>query len=436
MKVARLLATLLRTDSPSLLIVGRTGATALAFVTAPIIARSIGPVGRGETAAAIATFSILPILLAFGVPLEVRRLAAIGKGKAALRTARTLCVSVLPISAAVAWLAHSTIFASFEADTRIVATIGLALAPLAMSWMCDLGVLIGVGRLRGVMTMQLLQPGVYLISILVFLAFGAVTTSTVLIANVLGTLSSCFLGMSLTRTGLRGERHPMRGMLGASARFAGSSIAESASNRLDQVIALPLMGAFQAGIYSAAVTVASVPFALGQALGASYFPLVARSEGEDRQHLREQAIRVSTAISLMCVPFMVPAIWIGIPILFGSEFNAAVPVAWASFGGTAVMIVAYVCSMALAAEGRGNRMTIAQTGSLIVGVILLFLLAPTHGALGAAIASASSYLILLALLVGGMRVRLRESILRRNDFPMAFSRIFRSSKRPPSNEES
>lgn len=429
MSFAGRVAIILRGESPVLLVVGRLGATALAFVTAPVIARAIGPIGRGETAAALAAFAIAPILLAFGVPLEIRRLAAIGQAAESLRTSRVICVLAVPVAAALGLLGYFTLFLSFAPGARIVAAVGVAMSPLAMTWMCDLGVLIATGRLRGVMFMQLLQPVIYLLAVVAFWMAGMIDTTTVLIANLTGTIATCVLGMALTRVSVRGDHYPFRQMLRGSLRFAGSSMAEAASTRLDQMVALPLIGAFQAGIYSAAVNVAALPFALGQALGASYFPLVARAEGENRRLLKEQSIRVSTAIALLCVPVMVSAIWIGIPLLFGNEFSSAIPVAWLSLAGTCTMIVAYVCSMALAAEGHGNRMTVAQTLSLGVAMGLLFLLAPQWGALGAAAASSLGYATLLVLLLAGMGVRFRPSLPTRRDFSLAVLTLVRPSEK-------
>lgn len=425
---------ILRDESPILLIVGRLGATALAFVTAPVIARAIGPIGRGETAAALATFAIVPIVLSFGLPLEIRRLAAIGQAAEALRTSRVVCALAFPVAGLLGLAAYFTLFSSFAPAARVVATVGVALTPLAMIWMCDLGVLIATGRLRGVMFLMLLQPIVYLIVVLVLWITGLIDTATVLIAHILGTLATAVLGVTLTRVSLRGTRNSLPKMLKSSARFAGSSMAEAASTRLDQVVALPLIGAFQAGIYSAAVTVAAVPFALSQAIGASYFPMIARAKGEVRRELKEESIRVSAATALICVPAMVPAIWVGIPLLFGTEFASAVPVAWISFSGTCAMVIAYVCSMGLAAEGRGTRMTLAQLGSLLVAMALLFVLAPRLGAIGAAVASSVSYVTLLISLLVGTGVRSSQLLPRFRDFPLALMTLVRPSRRSPSDE--
>lgn len=428
MKSLRRLLVLLRADSPSLLVIGRLSATGLAFVTAPVVARTIGPAGRGETAAAIALFNIVPIVLAIGVPLEVRRQAAIGNADAALRSARILCLAALPLACAIAFVCYLTIFASFDVASRLAATFGVAVCPLMMSWTCDLSVLIASSQFRGVMALQLIQPGAYLIAILALALAGALTTSTVLLASVLGTFAAFVTGASLTRIPLTGGYMPMARLLRGGVRYAGSAIAETASSRLDQVLALPLIGAVQAGLYSVAVTVASIPIALGQAIGAVYFPLVARANLSDRPVLKEEAVRVASATSLMTAPLLFVAVGVGVPLLFGPEFIGAVPVAWISSVGTCALIVAFVCSMTLAAEGRGHQMTVSQVIALTIAMGLLFLLGPPFGALGAAVASSTAYIVLLVLLAFALRIRFTQALPRRGDFRLSLNRLFRSKR--------
>jgi O-antigen/teichoic acid export membrane protein len=422
---------MMQADAPSLLLIGRLGATALAFVTAPIVARTIGPDGRGETAAAIALFNIVPILLGIGIPLEVRRLSALGKSSAAIRTARLLFVAAVPIAVAIGVLGWFTIFATFKPEARLVAAVGIAMCPLMMMWTCDSSVLVAKGRYRGVMALQLVQPSAYLALVLIFALGGWLTTATVLVANIAGTLAACVTGITLTRISTRGERYPAFTLLRGGVRYAGSSIAETASSRLDQVIALPLMGAFQAGIYSVAVTIATIPLALGQALGAAYFPLIARASGESRRVHKESAIRASFAMSAIAAPLLFLGSWLGIPLLFGDGFAAAVPVAWICGIGTCALIAGYVCSLALAAEGRGYAMTFAQVGALVLSITLLFLLAPEYGAIGAAAASSMGYVVLLGLLLAAARTRPRYSWPRLRDFRLAIRTLFRPRSDAP-----
>lgn len=409
-------AATVRRNSPALLVVGRLLATSLALISAPIVARAIGPEGRGETAAAIALFYIVPIVLALGVPLEVRRLAATTDGRSALRTARIYCVAAVLVSSAIALIFFFTLFGEFSSAARYFATLGIVLSPLTMSWMCDNSVLVAHRQYRGVLLLQVSSPALYVILVCCFWISGTASTGLVLLAHIVGNIATFVLALSLTKTSVRGNYYRFRSLMSSSIRFAGSSIAEAASNRADQILILPLAGAFQAGIYSVATTVSAVPIAFGQALGAAYFPSVAQTPVHERENIRAEAVRSAFSIMVMCIPIVLVGAAIGIPIVFGSEFTPSISVTWISVPAAGILLVAYVTSMVLAAEGRGLVMTIAQFGSLAVGIALLLFLAPTYGAIGAAVATTISSVVLLGWLLYALRVPLGRAIPRPRDF--------------------
>jgi O-antigen/teichoic acid export membrane protein len=356
--------------------------------------------------------------------MEVRRLSATSDAKQVLRAARILCFLALPLSIGAAIALGQTIFLELHPDTRMVAIVGVSLSPLMMSWSCDVSVLVANERYRGVMVMQLAQPGIYVVMVIALSLLGVASPATVLIASLCGTTTTFMVGIFLTRTSLWGPHVPLGSLMKNAIRFAGSSIAEAASSRLDQVLVLPLIGSFQSGIYSVAVTVAAVPLSLGQALGASFFRPIARAEGTVRRDLQAAAVRSASALALMSIPVMAIAIQFGLPVLFGEQYATSVPIAFVSLLGTAGMMTAYVCSMALGAAGRGTIMSIAQISSLILGTVLLYVLGPIYGAVGAAVASSIAYFTLLAILVCALRIPFVMLIPRSRDYADSVRRLF------------
>ncbi|WP_210084073.1 oligosaccharide flippase family protein [Mycobacterium sp. OAE908] len=414
-----------RRRSPSLLIIGRLGAVSLALVSAPIVARTLGPQGRGETAAALALFLIVPVVLGLGIPLEVRRQAATSDGHAVMRTARTLVVLSTTGAAAIAALTYFTIFSGFSSGGRAIATLGIALAPLSTSWAIDVSVLVAHRRYGAVLLMQLLQPAVYVALILLFWVLDIATVATILSASIGGTAATFFAGQLLVRVSVRGQRVDAKSLLRKGLSFSGSAVAEAATSRADQVLALPLIGAYQAGLYSVAATIGAVPLAIGHALGASYFAPVAQAEGKRRLQIQSEAIRAAIAVALMTTPLIAVMAWVAIPVLFGEAFSASVPVTMISLLGSAAMLAAYVASMSLAAAGRGIKMTIAQVVSLITGLLGLVVMGPALGAVGAAIASTLGYFTLLAILLGSHRVSSRTFVPHARDFTGVIQRLRR-----------
>jgi len=422
-RLLRTLKTLLHTDSPSQVALGQVGASMLALISAPIVARILGPEGRGETAAILAAFYVWPILAAFGMQLEVRRAGVSPGGESSLRRARDVML-LLPLpSAGVGILLVTTLFAGLDDATRITTVIGLSLAPLMVSWMCDQSLLVAHRRYRMVGLVQIMQPTVYLILVLAGWAVGLVSVPYVLTANLLGTAATTVFALSCTRVSLRGHRAPVRGFLANSARYSGSSIAEAAANRLDQLIALPIVGAYQTGLYAVAATIGGIALPMGHALAADSFNKVARAAPEDRAAVRVDHIRTAVAGGILCGIALAAVTPIVVPLLFGAEFAASVPVALVTILGGVASVPAFVAGLILAAEGRGVAMTINQVIRLVVAVVLLLLLGPLWGAMGVAAASAAAVWLLLVLSAVRATGTLAPFAVRPADFGAAIRRL-------------
>ncbi|MGX7724527.1 oligosaccharide flippase family protein [Rhodococcus sp. 5G237] len=408
--------TLVGTNSVSLIALSRIVAMFLTLITAPVIARALGPEGRGEAATALAAFALVPILVSLGVPLEVRRASVKGDWSRIIRASRDLSVMMFVPSGLIAFLLSVFIFRSMSSEAALVAFTGALCAPLTVSWLCDQSALIALSRYRAVAAIQVAQSIVYVLLVALAFAFSVLSVPVVLCANILGSLVTCGLGIYLTRVTFLGPRASRRSLLAGGIKYAGSGIAEAASNRLDQLLVLPLIGAYGAGLYSVAVTISSIPLSVGHALGAHFFNESAKAEAKDLSGLSGFGLRSGFLASFMVSlslgvlsPFVVP-------LVFGAEFSGSIPVVVVSLIGSVAMTTAYVGSMMLAARGRGGMMTSSQVVSLVVGLCGLYLLAPRLGAPGVAFASTIAYFSLLVIVLLALRIRGSDLLLRRSDF--------------------
>lgn len=389
----------MKRNSPGLLLVGRLGASALALISAPIVARAIGPDGRGETAAAVALFALVPVFLGMGLPLELRRIVALEGKASSVRSSRRLVISSTLVSIPLSIVLGSTIFASFDDDARLAATVGVALTPLTLSWICDTSVLVATRDFLGIVALQLLQPLAYLAGIVFLWVVGWATTASVIWVYIVSNLVSFIFGLWRVRAGKGSPRTGLVGLLKGSLRFAGGALTESASNRLDQVLALPVIGASQAGFYSVSVTVGLAPLAIAQALSASTFSAVATAEGRRRHRFINESIRqVSSlsAVAALTLLLLGPNI---VVLLFGDEFTDAGPAIRVTSIACLFASIALQGSSNLVAMGRPKQLAVCQLISLFVGIAGLLFLGPPFGSLGAAVASTMGYATLAVLSV-------------------------------------
>lgn len=407
-----------RDDSPSLLLLGRLAGAAVSLCSAPLVARLIGPDGRGITAATIAVYYVVPILLAFGVPTYVRRRVAISRSVKVITRARGFALASIVPSALAAWAAYHTVFATITGIDRVVASAGVLVAPFVISWTCDVSVLVAQGRFRSIFALLVTPPLGNLLLVLLFWGGGVVSTSTVILANVISNVATCLLGFVLVRPGSKNDHDlpSMWGVVSASIPYSGAAIADAALNRVDQVVMLPLIGAYQSGLYAVAVTLSALPAPVGSALGSAYFGRMARVDDSEARSLSARVLKSGFLLSLITVIPIALVTPLAISVLFGEDFMPAVPVAFVSYFGSVFVVLGFICANILAARGRGLGMTVAQVLAVVCALGLLVLLAPSLGAWGAALASSAGYGVSVLIMVYLIRPDLKALRIRGVDF--------------------
>lgn len=423
-------------NRPTLIMIGRIGSSALSLINAPLIAQALGPEGRGVTAAAIAAFFLVPILLSIGMPLEVRRLAALIQPEPVIRSARVIAALMLPVAFCLGLLVNRLFFDSLSDVQHLILILGVTLGPLMISWMCDESALIARERFRAVAFLQLTQPTINTVLIIIGMTSGQLTVAWVMCANLAGLVATAVVGWTLVKVSLRGPRYSMPQLVRTSLPFSGSSIAEAISNRVDQIIVLPLIGSFSSGLYAVAVTIGTIPIGLAHALGASEFRSIAAAPSAARRDAQQQAVRSSVAVGVVFCLLLAAATPLAIEVLFGQRFYGAITSVWILLSGSVFMIGNYVASTALVAGSSGLRMTSSQAAGATIGIGALILFGPSLGADGASIAATIGYLstfILLAIAIGGSAT---DFIPRPADFTRAVRTLTRTTHRSDSGAKS
>jgi len=175
-------------------------------------------------------------------------------------------------------------------------------------------------------------------------------------------------------------------------RAAPAAAGGMLDRRLDQVILVAIASADEAGFYAVAVALAEVPSLL---LRATRMVLLAGGRQAQFRRLASGTLAAVTAASIiigLAAPFVVP-------IAFGDRYEAAGLPAMVLCLGTALFAIAGLADIALIISDTPERAIPVRFASIGVGTVALLLLAPTHGALGAAIAATIAYLVAAILMV-------------------------------------
>lgn len=399
------------------------------LASAPILAHALGAEGRGEVAGATAPLLLFATVAAIGVPdavtFFVARQAA-HRRRVANRS--TVLIVVSGALASVLALLLAPVLAAGDGDlTSLIMLASFAILPTIF-----VGVLRAVAAGQGKWTLVAIERAIGpIIRLVAVIAMALTGELTVLTATVAIAYSPVVAG--LVYVGLRGglsetsDVPPPRysDILSYSSRAWLGSIAGVILMRIDQVAMVPLSSTYELGLYVVAVTVGELPLIINTAIREVVFAADARSS-DDRTLTR--AARVSLFVCLLiALTLGVTCFW-WIPIAFGADFAGAVPVTLVLLAAVTIGVPGSVAGAALGARGMPQLRSYALVVACILNVLLVLVLVPLLGALGAAIATLGGNLVSSNINIVQLKRKFGVPIgdfylIRRNDVSMLISKL-------------
>jgi O-antigen/teichoic acid export membrane protein len=171
--------------------------------------------------------------------------------------------------------------------------------------------------------------------------------------------------------------------------------------RLDQMVMAGFISPEKLGFYVTAVGYSGIALSVTGALAAMVVPDIAGivDENEKKSKMARSFRLGSGLASIMVIALAISATWI-IPVIYGSEFSPVIPVAILLCLASGIAGLNAILENGLLGLGYPGLVFMAELCGLIAtGVLLLLLLKPWQ-LFGAAVASISSYTVVLLVLVG------------------------------------
>lgn len=406
------------------------------FVAVLMLARALGPTGRGTiafitvTALVAARFAGLGIGEATAV-FAARRPEARG---ALLANVVTFMLAGAALAAAVACGALVALGDSRPAGVGPAELAVLACATL-VSALGESGYffLLGCHRLRQVALITATASWIYpLLLVVLWSTVGL----TVLRAALAWTVAESIRALAYLGRSIRGLG-PARvhaGLLVEAVRFGSrawvGSLARFLNFRTDQILMGFLASEAALGVYAVAVNASEALLYLPAATATALLPVAARTEAGLRA---EQAVRAFRSVAVVTAAAGLVAALVGpvlLPLVFGSDFEGSVaPFLWLLPGALGFAAIA-VFSNALVAGSSPGLSSAGPLVALVVGIGLDLILIPRFGASGAAAAASAAFLAggFVALIAFRRRSPFAWSLLlqpRRSDL-----NVFRALVRP------
>lgn len=387
-----------------------------ALVTGPLLARALGPDGRGELAAIMGPISVITIAATIGIPDAATFF--VGARRATTSAVMRLSARAIVGSSAIVYIALWWAAPHFLDGERLVWIFRLAALslPLAMAVEIASGALIGARRFAITNGQTIATAALRLALLLVLAATGVLSVGWAVVVSILAPIST---GVAVVAVALRGAQAP-RPERRAFFRFGLASwpgaLAGLANWRLDQALMVPLAGVRELGFYAVAVALAEAPSALTIAVRSV---LLAESLAAASASVIARGSRVTIlVIGPVLVGLIALAPWL-LTLLFGEEFHPAVGMARVLLVSTIVGAAGVGATSGLVAIGRPGQRSAAQAVAVLVTVAGLLLTVPSLGAMGAAwttlVATSVSALMKIRAFHRGSGVATKDLLIPRVD---------------------
>ena len=375
---------------------------AVTFATAVVIARELGPSGRGFYAVAAAVGAIGVQFSNLGLHLSNTYYVAKDRALLPALIGNTLAVvfvagvvTVLTGVGLVFWQKLSPVH-----GTLLI--LALASVPVGLAYLLTQGLLLGVNEVRAYNQIEcgskLLVLALICIPALVHLGTVELFFGLTLLSVLLGFLWALLRLRRVSTEPLELSLTVFRQSIGTGINayvilFFGFLVL-----RIDLLMVKYMLGATEAGYYSISQILAENTMMFPVVLGSLLFPKLSALKG------REEKLQLANKAVLATAALMLPAVVIGalaagpiISIAFGRSFLPAVaPFVWL-MPGTYFLGIETVMVQLLNSEGFPPIIVAAWIADTVVNVAVNFWAIPRYGITGASIVSSVCYFLIFLL---------------------------------------
>lgn len=386
---------------------------ALNVLTGILIARNLGPVGKGELAAALLWPGLLGSVLSLGLfdALVFFSARLDGRERVLFATVFYCAVGLAALAAGLGWWLMPVFLGHAGATSVQLGRLYLLWIPLNFSAISAMALLRGRLELEAY---NLLRAAVIVFTALGLSALatrGRFTVEGALLVYLTANALVMVLAMGVVRwhgwLGFQPDWKLLGPLLGYGLRSHVGNFSSLANQQADQLLISAFLAPFALGIYSVAATLTAGVNLIGSSVQVVAFPLVAALADREEQML---ALGRLTRLTLLASALAAAGFALVTPFLielfFGPSFLPAADVARALLVATVVLSTNQVLGAGLRALGWPLGSGGAESVAAVVTLASLAVLLPTAGLIGAALSSLLAYCTSAAVMLWFLRSRL------------------------------
>jgi O-antigen/teichoic acid export membrane protein len=356
-----------------------------------LLARELGPTGRGLVATTTAPLLLLVALLSGGVPDAVTHYVARmpEHRRTVMLRGTTLILSGAVAGIIAIFLSAGSLSGNHDEIRAEMSILSLSIIPASCVFLLRAQASAFL-KWRRVSAEMFISSSIRILAISLLAAIDDLTVTTGSIVLALGVFVGAFAYLPLGGMGKGQEHTPGRSdapTLGRLAHYSGASwlgvASASALSYFDQLTLTPLSSAYESGIYAVAISVSNLVGLLSSSV--RQVVLATESSGVQLERIAATA-RITLLLNLViAIAVCGSAPWL-IPLVFGTEFREAIVPTVLLVIPLVAISSGSIASAGLMALGRPGARSMAVMIGAVLNAILVLILVPRYGALGAALA--------------------------------------------------
>jgi O-antigen/teichoic acid export membrane protein len=372
---------------------------ALAFASSVLVARALGPGGRGAYALFLISTALAQMIL--GVGFGNAAIYYINKRELSVRdvvsaahvvTLWAALLTALFVAAVAPW-AGDRVFGDGISPWLFVAAASALIYSAALRTTLQ-----ATSRFVEMGIAMLAQPIVMLVLVSVTYAVGDMTPSRVVVFWVLSngaTAAYALARLGPSQVDLAAMVRPHWRTIGKLARFGiqgeAGNILQLANYRFDQYIVRAFVGLSGVGLYAVGVSMTEAVWMIANAVAIVLLPRLTSAGSDEALRVAPIATRNTILVGAVAAVALGLAAPIVLPLFFGSAYDDSVTALWWLLPGTVALTGSKVLTSYIFSQGKPLVNTGITLVSLVVTLIALFALVPEFGVNGAAAASSLAY---------------------------------------------
>ena len=360
-----------------------------------LVARQLGPEGQGV----FALWLLIPTLAArfvhFGFDaattyfIKENSFTLVDITSAALALIFTFFI----VAMALPLLLYLEVIGPFAGLHLQIAFILVPMAALFLTRTLFFGYLVGQNRLKLHSVLSVAEASLPLIFLLAALSFDQITPTSVMVSIFASIVLVVFVLMIRIRVKFT-RLNPT--YIAAAARYGIKSWLNNLANqliyRVDMLLIAYFLGPLEVGLYSISVLLVEKLWFFLNAVGNALFPTVRELSMHEGARITASITRINFFITAILLVVLLVLAKFFIWLLFGASYTGSViPLYWL-LPGSLALSVAKVLVYHLGAINRLDLAIKSSMPALVLNTVLNLFLIPSHGIVGAAVATSISYL--------------------------------------------